>query len=241
MIKFFRKIRQKMLTENKFSKYLIYAIGEIVLVVIGILIALSINNWNEQEKLNSKELAILTELQSALNSNKEILNNRSKHFKTIKYEGKLLEEHLKNKLAYNDSLQNYLDIPIRNYYFGISYSTYENLKSQGFDIIKNKKLRLKIIELYDEQFGLLKDQEIKISNGLTNNIQPILFKYFKTTPEGGLEPNNYEKLLSSSDYLNVLSLMIFLANVYDEYCDNSIMEINKLLEAIETEIEQRKK
>jgi sensor domain CHASE-containing protein len=46
MIKFFRKIRQRLLTENKFSKYLIYAIGEIVLVVIGILIALSINNSN---------------------------------------------------------------------------------------------------------------------------------------------------------------------------------------------------
>ena len=48
MIKFFRKIRQRLLTENKFSKYLIYAIGEIVLVVIGILIALQINNWNEE-------------------------------------------------------------------------------------------------------------------------------------------------------------------------------------------------
>ncbi len=50
MIKFFRKIRQQLLTENKFSKYLIYAIGEILLVVIGILIALQINNWNEGEK-----------------------------------------------------------------------------------------------------------------------------------------------------------------------------------------------
>lgn len=50
MIKFFRKIRQKLLSENKFSKYLLYAIGEIVLVVIGILIALQINNWNEARK-----------------------------------------------------------------------------------------------------------------------------------------------------------------------------------------------
>ena len=48
MIKFFRKIRQRLLTENKFSKYLIYAIGEIILVVIGILIALSINNKNDE-------------------------------------------------------------------------------------------------------------------------------------------------------------------------------------------------
>jgi hypothetical protein len=51
MIKFFRKIRQKLLTENKFSKYLIYAIGEILLAVIGILIALRINNWNKELKL----------------------------------------------------------------------------------------------------------------------------------------------------------------------------------------------
>lgn len=50
MIKFFRHIRQPLLSENKFSKYLLYAIGEIVLVVIGIPIALQINNWNEQRK-----------------------------------------------------------------------------------------------------------------------------------------------------------------------------------------------
>ena len=50
MIKFFRQIRQSLIMENKTGKYLKYAIGEIVLVVIGILIALQINNWNEQRK-----------------------------------------------------------------------------------------------------------------------------------------------------------------------------------------------
>ena len=55
MIKFFRKIRQKMLTENKFSKYLIYAIGEIVLVVLGILIALQLNNLNEEKRTHIKQ------------------------------------------------------------------------------------------------------------------------------------------------------------------------------------------
>ena len=59
MIKFFRKIRQKLLSENKFSKYLIYAIGEIVLVIVGILIALSINNWNEMVKAKSEGEALL--------------------------------------------------------------------------------------------------------------------------------------------------------------------------------------
>ena len=58
MIKFFRHIRQRLISENKTSKYFKYAIGEIVLVVIGILIALQINNWNEQRKqnLNLREL-----------------------------------------------------------------------------------------------------------------------------------------------------------------------------------------
>lgn len=59
MIKFFRIIRQQMLTENKFSKYLLYALGEIILVVIGILIALQINNRNEIQKNNQQELLIL--------------------------------------------------------------------------------------------------------------------------------------------------------------------------------------
>jgi hypothetical protein len=60
MIKFFNKIRQNMIKENKVSKYLLYAIGEILLVVIGILIALSINNWNELRKQKAKETELLT-------------------------------------------------------------------------------------------------------------------------------------------------------------------------------------
>jgi len=57
MIKFFRKIRQQLLTENKFSKYLLYAIGEIVLVVIGILIALQLNTQKEENHLAEQETA----------------------------------------------------------------------------------------------------------------------------------------------------------------------------------------
>ena len=59
MIKFFRKIRQNLLSEGKTEKYFKYAIGEILLVVIGILIALQINNWNEQRKANKQELLLL--------------------------------------------------------------------------------------------------------------------------------------------------------------------------------------
>ena len=65
MIKFFRKIRQQLLIENKTGKYFKYAIGEIVLVVIGILIALQINNWNEARKQNLKQSIYLSGLKSA--------------------------------------------------------------------------------------------------------------------------------------------------------------------------------
>jgi hypothetical protein len=80
MIKFFRKIRQRLLTENKFSKYLLYAIGEIILVVIGILIALQINNWNEYRKDRNREQAILNNLQIDFQTNIRNVNDAISNF-----------------------------------------------------------------------------------------------------------------------------------------------------------------
>ncbi|WP_273277430.1 DUF6090 family protein [Maribacter polysiphoniae] len=81
MIKFFRRIRQQVLTENKFSKYLLYAIGEIVLVVIGILIALQINNWNEIRKDNAETNKINYELNAEFLNNRIILKKKNQRFK----------------------------------------------------------------------------------------------------------------------------------------------------------------
>ncbi|MCO4822170.1 MAG: hypothetical protein KC469_08885, partial [Flavobacteriaceae bacterium] len=66
MIKFFRKIRYDLMEKNKTGKYFKYAIGEIILVVIGILIALQINNWNENKKLVVKEMKIVKEIKYEL-------------------------------------------------------------------------------------------------------------------------------------------------------------------------------
>jgi hypothetical protein len=74
MINFIRKTRQQLLTQNKVSKYLLYAIGEILLVVIGILIALSINNWNERNKTRKLEKSTLLEISNALQSDLTQLN-----------------------------------------------------------------------------------------------------------------------------------------------------------------------
>lgn len=73
MIKFFRQIRQNLLSEDKTGKYLKYAIGEIVLVVIGILIALQLNNANEKSKLNLQGKIYTQSLIAELKSDLQIL------------------------------------------------------------------------------------------------------------------------------------------------------------------------
>ena len=84
MIKFFRKIRQRLLTENKFSKYLIYAIGEIILVVIGILIALQVNNANEVRKSYRELDKINQNLLQEFESNQKALNKAINQLKWTK-------------------------------------------------------------------------------------------------------------------------------------------------------------
>jgi len=90
MINFFRKIRKKMADDNKPMKYMRYAVGEIALVVIGILIALSINNWNQNRINNQKLKSYLTEIVNDLRTDSvwisneiEFLKNRNKKTKSF--------------------------------------------------------------------------------------------------------------------------------------------------------------
>jgi len=70
MLKFFRTIRKKLIDEDNVRKYLLYAIGEILLVVIGILIALQVNNWNEQRLVENRRIGLLKNIQSDYVRNK---------------------------------------------------------------------------------------------------------------------------------------------------------------------------
>lgn len=138
-------------------------------------------------------------------------------------------------------MQSYLSIPLDNFSFLLTYSAYENLKSQGFDKISNDILRLSVIRLYDEKFGIIKDQETKITTIFTNTIVPLTLKYFRTTLSRGLLPNDYEKLLNTSEYANLLSQLIFVADNYENLSHHTIVEIDKLLKQIDSEIEKLEK
>jgi len=100
MIKFFRKIRQKLLSENKFGKYLTYAIGEIVLVVIGILIALSINNWNEERKNNIQGKAYVAEIYREVKKDIMRIDNILDKFETNKIKSRGVLEILESESRY---------------------------------------------------------------------------------------------------------------------------------------------
>ncbi|WP_445748337.1 DUF6090 family protein [Polaribacter sp.] len=152
MIKFFRKIRQNLLTENKTSKYFKYAIGEIILVVIGILIALQINNWNEQQKIRTYEITMLKEVSAALETDLALLD------RNIPYLENALNSFCKLAIIKNDitnskdSLLFHVEI-IHEYGFLLNLNTspYEAIKSGGMDKISNLYIRNQLSKLYGEK------------------------------------------------------------------------------------------
>jgi hypothetical protein len=145
MIKFFRKIRQNLLSEGKTGKYLKYAIGEILLVVIGILIALSINNWNAK-RLEEKELAssleqIITELETdIIHFNQELINLKQFAHYLNKIEEGQYEEIDLSQLTLN------LCIAPNTRNFGISY--FRLVESGTIKHMEDSQLRNKLQTYY---------------------------------------------------------------------------------------------
>ena len=135
---------------GKTGKYFKYAIGEIILVVIGILIALSINNWNEARKSNVFEKEILTQVQVNLVKDKLTLEEISSNFqKAINSSNKILESAWSQQDI--DSLQFWLADVIQFDRFQPLTNAYEVLKSKGLDQVKNKELRFLLGTYYDDE------------------------------------------------------------------------------------------
>tara|TARA_R110002033_G_C3806243_1_gene231685 strand:- start:74 stop:793 length:720 start_codon:yes stop_codon:yes gene_type:complete len=143
MIKFFRKIRQNLLSEGKTGKYLKYAIGEIVLVVIGILIALQINNWNENQKAKSYERKMLLEVIEDLKSDSTLLQGQ---FRRIK----IFEETIDQLLVNPNAIEN-KDGQIRLFggvYLIQNTKSIETIKSGNIQIPFDDELRKTINNHY---------------------------------------------------------------------------------------------
>jgi hypothetical protein len=175
MIKFFRKIRENMLTENKFSKYLLYALGEIVLVVIGILIALQINNWNEFNKERESEKIILNEIRDNLKFDLEDFESNIANLQNKAISATSILKILENNSPYTDSI-GYFFYYLKTYpHFSNKSNGYNLLKSKGLGIIQNDSIRKKITDLYEDRYQYLKTYEkerIDYNNSLESKVSP---------------------------------------------------------------------
>ena len=230
MIKFFRKIRQSLLTENKFSKYLIYAIGEIILVVIGILIALQINNWNEFNKERESEKIILNEIRDNLLFDLVDFESNITTFQNKVTSSKSILKILESNSEYNDSI-GYFFYYLKTYpHFSNKSNGYNLLESKGLDIIQNDSLRKRITDLYEDRYQYLRTYEkerIEYNNSLENKVSPY---YGTRTLSKHIKPK--EIIVKGST--NTLLEFGFFRNIINYDLLKKDIELHGIIKDIET-------
>lgn len=212
MIKFFRNIRKSLVSGNKTTKYLTYAFGEIVLVVIGILIALAINNYSERKKELKKEQAFLREINLDFKSNKAQLDSIVKINKVSLHAGKRLSEILKlfdfenpirneSNTHVADSISYYNSLVWINKSFNPKNGTVEALlNSSSFNLITNDTLRRYLISWKDVLGDYLEEEQLAV-NFLFNEYGPWVRETFEPDLENDKQS---EKAIFSRRYRNFI-------------------------------------
>jgi len=207
MIKFFRSIRQNLLNEGKTSKYLKYAIGEIILVVIGILIALQINNWNNERQTKieteAKRQSNLREIYHDLQKDVIVLDTIINQLERQKEASKYILEILESDDKYvSDSLAF-----VQNQFFAANTvavdrtkNTWDNLNSSGQLLsLKEQELNTKLFEYYSfydsriKNFNELPRQkrlEFRMSTSPCDNLE--IYDKDKDTDNPGLVSVNHD-------------------------------------------------
>lgn len=183
MLTFLRKIRKSFIESGATRKYIFYAIGEIALVVIGILIALQINNWNEYRKERVEEKKTLQDVKYTIERNIGSLN-----FWIETYEGKersadIVLNAINSNLTYHDSLNAHLDNALfKGPVMHFSREGYEVLKNKGLDIIENDSLKSGIVWLFDGTYEIQRGR-MKYANRDEDRIGAFIDENFELVDE----------------------------------------------------------
>ncbi|EDY85025.1 hypothetical protein VDG1235_4659 [Verrucomicrobiia bacterium DG1235] len=148
MLKFFRKIRQKLLAEGKLKSYTFYAIGEIILVVVGILIALQINNWNEVRKERAREVDMLLELREALSRDSTNFRRVVEDLVRSQKAYERLMEFANSEPMEDEELRETLGTAFVIYNLRPLASAYETLKTSGLTL-SDQNLRITMGTYYE--------------------------------------------------------------------------------------------
>jgi hypothetical protein len=247
MIKFFRKIRQNLLMENKTGKYFKYAIGEIVLVVIGILIALQINNWN-QDRIEHKETKVLlSNLSLDIEENIKNLKDQQNLLKIRKDWADFILKSLDDQkvidstmfvtaitrvgwiMDYSQMLPTYTEIISSG---KLSYINSENLKKALGDYQSKVELNRQILSTYN--LGLKETERLAIGhlNGMpeaSNLIKPLL-----SYP--GVSFDLKSIATDSEFYKNIKHISFQSAGTIDYISDQLIKNVGQLKSLIADEL-----
>lgn len=223
MIKFFRHIRQRMIKENRVSKYLLYAIGEIVLVVIGILIALQINTWNEERKLEDQKQILISSLLEDFEYNRSnIRDDRIPTFSRGMDDMELFFELIKADTARVsvDSLRQLGVSFFTGYSFNANLSSLNEASSSGkLSMLDNKELMQAFtqFQLYNDTYRDLDDeQRHTYFNGSSWEIR-------KTVPPDFLAGSNDMPHISYKEYKQVMDKPLTQTALYN----NQLLLTNK--------------
>jgi uncharacterized protein Yka (UPF0111/DUF47 family) len=204
-------------------------------VVIGILIALSINNWNEGRKTNIVEINLLNEVRQNLHeSQKNIVSINNHNKRRVEGLYKLIN-YVELDLPYNSELDTIFGaLPTWSSPYLIA-STYETLKTKGVDIIQNDSLRKEIIKMYESKFTKLnEDWDLWEWNINQDIVMPFFADYVKALTR----PINIEILYENFEFQNILLEHNTYLKIRNRWLKNTLKELDKLLEDIQNEIER---
>ncbi len=239
MIKFFRKIRKNLLSENKFSKYLLYAIGEIVLVMIGILLALQVSNWNTERQENEANTQLLQKLDNELKLNIDRLvdlkDSKNGYANRIKISDSI-QTILSNGLTEND-----IESAIKNFYtantLNLYTSTYDEMKNTGMLYKLGSDKLLNEIETYyrlcDRESFYVIEINKEVHSQIQSNINSGWFKvqqdYYTFGKETTIKDNPWIFDKHSQEYKNTRRQITYASY----FTKNILSRVNRLIDSSE--------
>lgn len=242
----------QLLSENKLLRYLAYAVGEIVLVVIGILIALQVNNWNEWRKDRQIELSILAEIRSDLEMDLEEFNRNMTHLKNQQLSSLRLLEIARENLAYDESYGVYLFLAALYPRFTPKTAGYELLQNKGLDLISDDELRRAVTDLYQFGYPYIQAKEEDLEHFYNFEISPAMRKYFGSEPFKRehipadiinpdsisilrlSEMRNFDAFKEDENFLSIVKACYAEGESYLFFHEYSLREIKSLIEKLET-------
>jgi hypothetical protein len=233
MIKFFRKIRQDLISENRFSRYLIYVLGEVILVVIGILLAISINQRIQNTKDNSLKCEYLNELKFVFDYDIKDVEENILAIETWnpKIE-KLIVAHRENKITQLDSVNDKI-YTVREYvFFGQRSKTkIEELKYSNLNLIENRELKNRILLYQDSEIEFLRSLERRY-NIVDEEIRQYFSKNIFT------EDVSLNKLNTDKNFLSILKQKYEANGIMENIYRKLLKEQYEIKKMLQLEIEK---